>query len=376
MSEQRKNIAPLVFLGLVAALGLGYWFGQMTAPKIPTPAPRIESPASPPSPESGTAEASDLTPPETPLLAEESVTGQACQRYADGVCAAAGPNSEPCTQVRSAVALLPPAACDAALAGMDHTLGQIEELRRACRDLEARLCADIGPETEACKLVREQTPNFPPEQCQGMLEHYADVLASLRRMEAQNKPVPADLFARLAAPDAPSFGPAEAAVVVVEFSDFLCPFCHFAAKSIETLKPRYEHQVRFVFRNYPLPMHGQAAELAAQAALAAHAQGKFWVMHDALFSNYTRLNEGRQVIDALAAEVGLDMEAYTAAMDAGTYAEAVRADVALADETVVAGTPALILNGERLDINPRDPAALAQALDAALTHLGQTPPEP
>ncbi|HAA57099.1 MAG TPA: thioredoxin, partial [Myxococcales bacterium] len=69
-----------------------------------------------------------------------------------------------------------------------------------------------------------------------------------------------------------------------EFSDFQCPFCNRGAKTIDQIKKAYAGKVRVVFKHLPLPFHKQA-HLAAQASMAAHAQGKFWPYHDKLFAN-------------------------------------------------------------------------------------------
>ena len=98
-------------------------------------------------------------------------------------------------------------------------------------------------------------------------------------------------------------GPADARITIVEFSDFQCPYCAAAATKINDLMKQYPNDVKLVFKQFPLDIHGQA-RLAAQASLAAHAQGKFWELHDRMFANFRRLN--RESILLWAKEAGVD----------------------------------------------------------------------
>ncbi len=86
----------------------------------------------------------------------------------------------------------------------------------------------------------------------------------------------------------PSKGPKDAPVTLIEFSDFQCPYCGRVAPVLKRLEDKYGDSVRFVFRNYPLPMHPQAPK-AAEAAACAQDQKKFWEMHDRLFAHQDKL---------------------------------------------------------------------------------------
>jgi protein-disulfide isomerase len=155
-------------------------------------------------------------------------------------------------------------------------------------------------------------------------------------------------------PKAPSRGAARAPVTIVEFSDFQCPYCKRAADLLATVRSKYGDRVRIVFRNFPLPYHNQA-ELAAEAALAAGAQGKFWEMHDQLFAHQGGLDRG--VIDGLARTLGLDVARFDAALDGKRFAAAIDADKA-AGGALVDGTPTLFVNGHKLS----NPGLLAEAV--------------
>jgi protein-disulfide isomerase len=293
---------------------------------------------------------------------DDKASTTACADYAKKVCDEAGAESGTCTSVKSTTDLMPAAACAIALSDFDHTKKKLGEARKSCEELTTKLCAEIGKETETCQMVATQTKQFPPERCATMLEHYAEVVADLKKREARNQPLAADKVAALAKPDAPAFGPETATVTIVEFSDFQCPFCSRAADVAQKVKKQYSDRVRFVFRQFPLSFH-QQAHLAAQAALAAHAQGKFWEYHDKLFADQSKLE--RPALEQAAKEVGLDVNAFKKALDNKTYAPAVDADMKLGEEVAVEGTPTMFINGQRI-ADPTDFAAIAKAIDAAL----------
>src|SRR5712671_5715359 len=91
--------------------------------------------------------------------------------------------------------------------------------------------------------------------------------------------------------DGPSRGSASAPVTIVEFSDFECPFCGHAVETLQQVQKKYGDNVRIVFRDYPLFSH-RTAKRAAEAAHCAEEQGKFWEMHDRLFSKGGPLSDG------------------------------------------------------------------------------------
>ena len=142
----------------------------------------------------------------------------------------------------------------------------------------------------------------------------------------------------------PVTGPANAPVTLVEFSDFQCPYCAKAIKELDAILKAYPTQVKLIFKQFPLDVHSQAA-LAAQAAIAAHQQGKFWPMHDAMFANRNDLS--RQSILALATRTGLDLKRFTADMDSERAHQTVLRDEQDGDKAGVEGTPAVFINGQR-----------------------------
>lgn len=289
-----------------------------------------------------------------------------CGEYATRICKAAGEDSPTCHSINTAAELLPPASCSAALKEVDYSLAQLAKQRKSCDELVSKLCTEFGPATQICALVKSQTKEFPPERCKMMLAHLSEVIADLRQMEAANKPLDAEQRAAIEKGSAPAFGPENAKVTIVEFSDFQCPYCVQASKTVARIKERYPKDVRFVFRQFPLSIHPQAHQ-AAQAALAAHAQGKFWEYHDRLFQNPANLD--RATLEEHARQIGLNMAAFQKALDEKTYAPAVDADLALGEKVKVAGTPTMFVNGERVAA-PGDFEAVAAQIDAALKAAG------
>jgi len=143
---------------------------------------------------------------------------------------------------------------------------------------------------------------------------------------------------------APERGPANAALTLVEFSDFQCPYCSAAAGKLDAVLGAYPGKIRLVFKQFPLDTHSQAA-LAAAAALAAHQQGKFWPMHDALFAHRRELS--RPTILALARDTGLDMKRFEADLDSAAIKKMVARDLEDGDRAGVEGTPSVFVNGRK-----------------------------
>ena len=164
---------------------------------------------------------------------------------------------------------------------------------------------------------------------------------------AMNQPAgPSDGVDRVRVPlEGPAKGPANAKVNIVEFSDFQCPFCSRVVPTIEKIEKEYPTQVRIFFRHNPLPFH-QNAPLAAEAAVAAEAQGKFWEMHDKMFANQQALD--RAGLEKDAQEIGLDMAKFKTALDTHSGKARVDADLAAGKQIGVQGTPNFYVDGRNI----------------------------
>ena len=143
--------------------------------------------------------------------------------------------------------------------------------------------------------------------------------------------------------DSPRKGPDKASILLVVFTDFECPFCARAAEEIHELMRRYPDDMALVHKNFPIKSH-ENAEASARAALAAHKQGKFWQMHDVLFSAHgSPLSKER--LDTMAVGLGLDMEKFESDFSSEEVTAAIEADKQLGSDLGVDGTPSIFING-------------------------------
>lgn len=144
----------------------------------------------------------------------------------------------------------------------------------------------------------------------------------------------------------PSWGNAKAPVTIAIFSDFQCPFCSRAVPTLDRIKKEYgPDKVRLVFRDMPLPSHSRAPA-AAIAAHCAGDQGKFWEMHDALFANQTKLEDGD--LKGYAKTVGVDGAKFAECFDAKKHQEVVDRSKKEAESLGIQATPSFIINGKLL----------------------------
>jgi protein-disulfide isomerase len=141
----------------------------------------------------------------------------------------------------------------------------------------------------------------------------------------------------------PALGPSDAAVTLVAFSDYECPFCRRAEETVQQLEQEYGSKLRVVMKHQPLPMHANALP-AAKAAAAADLQGKFWELHRALFAPGAKLTD----LEAVARGAGLDVGHLRAALQDPRVDERVRKDQELARAVGANGTPTFFINGRRL----------------------------
>jgi Na+/H+ antiporter NhaA len=157
-------------------------------------------------------------------------------------------------------------------------------------------------------------------------------------------------------------GPARASVTVVEYGDFQCPYCGRAEPAISELLN--DPDVRYVWRHLPLTDVHPQAELAAEAAEAAAAQGRFWEMHDLLLAHQDALRP----VDLLryANQLGLDSERFHDDLRQHVHAARIAQDVESADLSGVSGTPTLFVNDQRY-FGAFDARALARAVKLART---------
>ena len=164
-------------------------------------------------------------------------------------------------------------------------------------------------------------------------------------------------------------GDPNAAVTIIEFTDFQCSACGAMYPIVEEVLKSYGNRVRFVIRNFPLTQVHANAFHAAQAAEAAKAQGKFWEYIDLLFKNQTTLD-----VDSLkkyATQVGLDRKRFDAEFDAGKYEPVIRRDIEDGEMFGVEVTPTFFINGAVLTDYSAD--GLRAAIEKAFARAQKRP---
>jgi len=160
-----------------------------------------------------------------------------------------------------------------------------------------------------------------------------------------------------------SLGPETAPVTLLEYGDYQCSYCGDAFPVLKNVQAKLGNKLRFVFRNFPMTkMHPQAF-IAAEAAEAASAQGRFWQMHDKLYQNQDDLTpEG---LATYADQLGLDMDRFLNDLKEGVYKSRIRHDFQTGVMSGVNGTPSLYIQGTRYD-GPLDERNLIAYLKSCL----------
>jgi protein-disulfide isomerase len=205
-----------------------------------------------------------------------------------------------------------------------------------------------GPGADA-KKRREAEDAFDRKLREG---HAVRVLVEQPRLPRQT----------IAVAGSPARGNPAAPVTLVEFGDFECPPCGKLWNIVEEALKGREESVRYVFRQNPLAMHPFAAK-AAEAALAAHAQGKFFAYANLLFTNQKALDVAS--LKRWASEAGLDRARFENDLDSGRFAADVKQELREGERYGVLGTPALFVNGELLSTDAYSVEGLRAAFDRA-----------
>ena len=163
----------------------------------------------------------------------------------------------------------------------------------------------------------------------------AAVVQPQAQQDVQRYDVPVD--------DDPQLGSANAAITIIEFSDYECPYCRrWHAEVFLRLREEYGDKIRFVYRDFPLSSIHPNAEPAAQAANCAYEQGAFWQYHDLLFSGED-LSEETYLL--YAQELGLDLKDFQACIASGRTSPEIQADYEYASKLGVRSTPTFFING-------------------------------
>ena len=175
-----------------------------------------------------------------------------------------------------------------------------------------------------------------------VLKELGEIKSLLSKGGAPSQPDLKDMVLNIE--DSPSKGNKDAKLVLVEFSDYQCPFC---GRHVRETSPQLDAdyiktgKVKHIFKDFPLDFH-QNAFKAAEAANCAGDEGKYWEMHDILFKNQTALTT--EDLLSYAKEIGIkDTKKFTQCLDSGKYTEEVKEDIKVGQQAGVTGTPTFFL---------------------------------
>jgi len=300
-------------------------------------------------------------------------TGSTCQRPQGGAEGAA--KDAPPTAA---------SAADVTLPGLDTSVLTPRERREWSGYVSEFLapCADVPVSVAQCVAEKRACPRCAPAAKflfkavrDGMSREQVETLYKNRFAADRIKQVPIE--------NSPIRGPEGAAITIVEFADFECPYCAVTAPRLEKAIEANPKQVRLVYKFMPLQAHVHG-EPAARAAIAAGEQKKFWEMHKKLFENQKRLEQAD--LEGYAKDLGLDLARFRADMQAPGTTERLARDRKLADSLGVKGTPTIYINGREFDpqqdlgewiaveLGGAGPAAAAATGSAAGPAGGAPPP--
>lgn len=171
-----------------------------------------------------------------------------------------------------------------------------------------------------------------------------------------------------------ALGPANSPVTLEEFADFQCPPCGLLSEPLGKLSHDFP-QLRFVFRNFPLPMHQHANE-AARAAEAAGQQGRFWEMHDVLYREqpiWSKAPDALSLFSDYAESVGCNVEQFKKDMATGPVAARVETDRSEGARLGVKNTPTIFLNNTEISPANLNPPDLRAAIEKAFREKAPGP---
>ncbi len=229
--------------------------------------------------------------------------------------------------------------------------GQLRQWLKNCIALGLLLCLVLGYSLPA-QAASSANPQLERQVLQIIRQHPEVILESLQAYQQQQqqqlqqtrqaflqdlKTEPLKVIG-----ESPTTGSPNAKTVLVEFSDFQCPYCAEAHKTLKDLISKHHDDIKLVYKNFPLTSIHSEALPAAKAAWAAFQQGKFWEYHDALFSQQQKLSEALYI--DIAKKLNLDLQKFE--RDRRLADTAIQKDIALAEKLRLSGTPFFIINSE------------------------------
>ncbi len=205
---------------------------------------------------------------------------------------------------------------------------------------ESPALASVDPQFEAQVL---QVLQDHPEAILDSVQRYEQTQQAQRQQAQDAASQPYRTNPRSIIGQSPVLGSPQRQVVLVEFSDFQCPYCSRVQVTLKQFMASHQQQVTLVYKHYPLSRIHAEAMAAASAAWAAGQQGRFWDYHDRLFTSQAQLGETLYL--ALAKELALDEQRFNADRKSDRARQAIAADMQLAEKLGIQGTPFFLLNG-------------------------------
>lgn len=194
-------------------------------------------------------------------------------------------------------------------------------------------------EQQVLQIIRDN-PQVIVESVQTYQQQQQEQLQSAQQsFVEQMKTNPASVIG-----NSPTKGAADQKIVLVEFSDFQCPFCAQAHQTVDRFMQKHKDEVTLTYKHLPLTQIHPEALPAARAAWAAQQQGKFWEYYDALFTQQEKLGEPLYV--AIAQNLNLDLDKFNRDRNSEAAESAIQEDITLARTLGITGTPFFVMNGQ------------------------------
>jgi protein-disulfide isomerase len=193
------------------------------------------------------------------------------------------------------------------------------------------------------ETVLSENPKASDENRSEIIANYVNGLKQRYEVEIflQKPSLP---LTRVDIEGSPTLGPADARVLVVEFSDLLCPACRAAYDTTRRIREKYGDQIRWVFKDFPLERH-KGARKAAQAAHCAGEQGQFWEYHDVVIHSEEEKPDAGD-LKAYAQKLGLDKEQFGSCLNNGKYHSRIENDIQTGKKAGISAIPTFIINGK------------------------------
>ena len=159
-------------------------------------------------------------------------------------------------------------------------------------------------------------------------------------------------------------------ITLTEYGDFQCPACASYYPVVKSVVEKYQKDITFRFRNFPLVQIHPNAFAASRAAEAAGLQGKFWEMHDLLYEQQTTwasAGNPQSYFQSFASHLNLDINKFNQDYASSAVNDIINGDLAEAKKVGADSTPTFVLDGKKLDQNPEDQAAFEQLIEDAIS---------